>query len=247
MSSRLSRRRSCERASWMTVARNKIVPRIARAVRNLFVFLYRSFSQGRSRGRGAIRSFFYSFSSLRMGSQKWGGMGLCLKFSKFYPTRKGNGVLKWREIEKEREIKRIKRHDKEPKEKTRFGGATWRAAGYCVLDSAALETAMFDRSKLTSVTRQSFLSLSLSLSSRNRDVARAAWEMRTTDAEVRSGAVHHRNRRRRRKFQDWQSRTIFQSVCMCVRERECRGNRRGKTGRLRFPFSSENNFYVKRK
>lgn len=38
--------------SRMTIARNKIASRRTRAVRNLFVFLYRSFSQE----RGAIRS-----------------------------------------------------------------------------------------------------------------------------------------------------------------------------------------------
>lgn len=114
-------------------------------------------------------------------------------------------------------------------------------AGYCVLESAAFETAMFDRSKLTSVTRQSFLPLSLSLFLEKlrcytrcvRDADRRRGSPFTIVTAV--GAVNSKIGNQGLSF----------NLYVCVRERECRGNRPDKIGVLR--FSPKTNFYVKRK
>lgn len=245
MSSRLSRHWSCERTlGWPS--REIKLSREERRLSGIYSSSYTEVSRKGDLGRGAMRSFLYSFSSLPEASRRRGDMGLCLEFSKFYPTRKRNDVLKRREIEREKDkISKKKIHDKEPKEKTHFEGATWLAAGYCILESAAFETAIsIGRNWLRWHGDPFFLSLSSPWEIEMLHALRERYGPPTRKSDpapftiaTAAGAVNSKIGNQGLSF----------NLHVCVRERECRENRHGKMWRLRFPFFSENNFYVKRK
>lgn len=215
-----------------------------RGLSGIYSSSYTEVSRKGDLGRGAMRSFLYSFSSLPEASRRRGDMGLCLEFSKFYSTHKRNDVLKRREIEREKnEISkkkqhtrsRKKRHSSEERHDSRQDIVSWSLPRLKQLCSIG-------RNWLRWHGDPFFLSFFLLLEMLRALRERYGPPTRKSDPApftiaTAAGAVNSKIGNQALSF----------NLHVRARERESRGNRQGKTWRLRFLSSSENNFYVKRK
>lgn len=245
MLSRLFRHRSCERTvGWPS--REIKLPREERELSGIYSSSYIEVSR-RSEvlydlNRAAIRSFLYSF--LREASWRWGGMGLCLEFSKFYPMRRRNDVLKRREIEREKDKKRQKETRQEAERKVALRRSDMTRGrilclGVCRVWNSYVRSVEIDFGDTAILPFSLSFSLSLLLEKLRcctrcvRDADRRRGSPFTIVTAV--GAVNSKIGNQGLSF----------NLYVCVRERECRGNRHGNIGVLR--FSPKTNFYVKRK